>query len=26
VVKGPRITRHRYCWRGKSGREYCEWR
>jgi hypothetical protein len=26
VVKGPRVTRHRHCWRGKSGRHYCEWR
>jgi osmotically inducible lipoprotein OsmB len=25
-VKGPRITRHRYCRSGKNGREYCEWR
>ena len=26
VVKGPRITRHRHCWTGKSGRQHCEWR
>jgi osmotically inducible lipoprotein OsmB len=26
VVKGPRVTKRRHCWRGKSGREYCEWR
>lgn len=26
VVKGPRITKRRHCWIGKSGREYCEWR
>jgi outer membrane lipoprotein SlyB len=25
-LKGPRITRHRYCWTGKNGREYCKWR
>jgi osmotically inducible lipoprotein OsmB len=25
-VKGPRITKHRYCWTGKNGRDYCEWR
>jgi osmotically inducible lipoprotein OsmB len=26
VVKGPRVTKRRHCWTGKSGREYCEWR
>jgi osmotically inducible lipoprotein OsmB len=26
VVKGPRITRYRHCWTGRSGRRYCEWR
>jgi hypothetical protein len=25
-VKGPRITKHRYCWRAKNGRQTCEWR
>jgi osmotically inducible lipoprotein OsmB len=24
VVKGPRITRNKHCWTGKSGRRYCE--
>jgi osmotically inducible lipoprotein OsmB len=25
-VKGPTITKHRYCWTGKNGRDYCRWR
>jgi outer membrane lipoprotein SlyB len=25
-VKGPRVTKYRHCWTGRSGRLYCEWR